>query len=375
MGAAMTLEGRSLAIFLVSIVMMSLSLAIVSLRTFVRLCIVRAFGWDDASMIAALCLFMLLGCCCIVGSMNGIGHTYTDFTSVDIYKKALLWWWLGQMLYVWTSAVAKISIALALLRLTVKRCHRMILWCTMILTVSIGLMFWLLLLFDCRPISYFWRQVDHTSTGKCLSKAVLLNAAYVYSSLTIVCDLTLGILPAFLVWKLQMNRRTKFAVGGIFSLGAFASVAVACRVPFLRFYSDQNFLYSTWQIAIWSVIETGLGITAGSLITLRPLFRWLLDEKSTKDTHRQDKNFRQYPLSLLNSEDLKRSQDTKYWRPDIDFDDTKSMIITVSSPRKNKFSLSNSSQEALHAELSPAISPNHVTVQQTFVQIVSERPK
>ena len=50
----MALEGRSLAIFLVSIVMMSLSLAIVSLRTFVRLCIVRAFGWDDASMIAAL---------------------------------------------------------------------------------------------------------------------------------------------------------------------------------------------------------------------------------------------------------------------------------------------------------------------------------
>lgn len=129
------------------------------------------------------------------------------------------------MLYVWTSAVAKISIALALLRLTVKRCHRMILWCTMILTVSIGLMFWLLLLFDCRPISYFWRQVDHTSTGKCLSKAVLLNAAYVYSSLTIVCDLTLGILPAFLVWKLQMNRRTKFAVGGIFSLGALYAIS------------------------------------------------------------------------------------------------------------------------------------------------------
>lgn len=123
------------------------------------------------------------------------------------------------------------------------------------------------------------------------------------------------------------------------------------------------------------MIETGLGITAGSLITLRPLFRWLLDEKSIRDTHRQDHNLRQYPLSLLNSEDLKRSQDTKYWRPDIDFDDTKSMIITVSSPRKNKFSLSNSSQEALHAELSPAISPNHVTVQQTFVQIISERPK
>ncbi|CAG7916090.1 unnamed protein product [Penicillium olsonii] len=373
----MTLEGRSLAIFIVSIVMMSLSIVTVSLRTFVRLSVVRAFGWDDALMIAALCLFILLNCCCIIGSMKGVGHTYTDFTSIEVYQKALVWWWLGQMLYVWTSAAAKISIALALLRLTVKRSHRIILWCTSTVTILIGLMFWLLLLFDCHPISFFWRQVDRTSQGTCLSKAVLLNSAYVYSSLTILCDLTLGILPAFLVWRLQMNYRTKFAVGGIFSLGALASVAVAGRVPFLRFYSDQNFLYSTWQIAIWSVIETGLGITAGSLITLRPLFRWLLDEKSTqsRDPHRQEHHLREYPLRLLSSDGLKGSQDTRYWRPDIDFDDTKSMMITVSSPRRKKFSLSNTSQEALQAEPSPTISPNHVTVQKTFIHVVSERQK
>jgi hypothetical protein len=54
MGAAMPLEGRSLAIFIVSIVMMSLSVITVSLRTFVRLNIIRAFGWDDALMVAAL---------------------------------------------------------------------------------------------------------------------------------------------------------------------------------------------------------------------------------------------------------------------------------------------------------------------------------
>ncbi|CAG7942066.1 unnamed protein product [Penicillium salamii] len=340
MGTAMALEGRSLAIFIVSIVMMTLSIATVSLRTFVRLKVIRAFGWDDASMITAM------------------------------------WWWLGQMLYVWTSAAAKISIALALLRLTIRRSHRIILWCTTIVTISIGLMFWLLLLFDCWPISFFWRQVDRTSQGKCLSKAVLLNSAYVYSSLTILCDLTLGILPAFLVWRLQMNCRTKLAVGGIFSLGALASVAVAGRVPFLRYYSDQNFLYSTWQIAIWSVVETGLGITAGSLITLRPLFRWLLDENSapSEDTHQEDP-LRQYPLRLLSSDGLKKSQDTKYWRPDIDLDDTKGMLITVSSPRRKKFSLSNSSQEALHAEPSPTLSPNRVTVQKTFIHVVSERPK
>jgi hypothetical protein len=128
------------------------------------------------------------------------------------------------MLYVWASAVAKISIALALLRLAVKKCHRIILWCIIVTTISIGLMFWLLLLFDCHPISHFWQQVDQSSTGKCLSTSILLDVAYLYSSLTIVCDITLGALPAFLVWKLQMNSRTKLAVGGILSLGAMYAI-------------------------------------------------------------------------------------------------------------------------------------------------------
>lgn len=54
MGASMYLVGPSLAIFIVSIVMMILSILTVSMRTFVRLHIVRAFGWDDSLMLAAL---------------------------------------------------------------------------------------------------------------------------------------------------------------------------------------------------------------------------------------------------------------------------------------------------------------------------------
>ncbi|KAJ5776623.1 uncharacterized protein N7511_001634 [Penicillium nucicola] len=376
MGPAMPLVGRSLAIFVVSIVMMSISVLVVSLRSFVRLRIVRAFGWDDGLMVAALALFILLNICCIIGSMNGIGHSSEDFTSTVTYKKALLWWWLGQMIYIWAASVAKISIALALLRLTIQKSHRIILWGLIGTVISIGLMFWLVLLFDCQPIGYFWHQVDQDSTGSCLPLSILLDIAYLYSSLTILCDLTLGILPAFLVWNLQMNRRTKLAVGGILSLGALASVAVMIRIPFLHFYADKNFLHSTFQVAIWSVIETGLGITAGSLITLRPLFRWLLDGTRTYNRNppgpshsRQYK----YPLSSLK---LGSSHDPSYWRPDLDPDDSKSIIITVSSPRRQHFTLaSHSSEEPLYSELTLTPSRNQVTIQKTFEQIVTERPK
>lgn len=124
------------------------------------------------------------------------------------------------MLYIWASAFAKISIALVLLRLTVKKIHRIILWANIGIVIAIGLMFWLVLLLDCRPISYFWNRVDPEYSGTCLSVQTLLDIAYLYSALTIICDLTLGILPIFLVWTLQMNRRTKIAVAGILSLGA-----------------------------------------------------------------------------------------------------------------------------------------------------------
>lgn len=163
------------------------------------------------------------------------------------------------MLYIWASAVAKTSIALALLRLTVKRAHRFFLWGIIGTVIVIGLLFWLVLLFDCHPISYFWNRVDPRNSGTCLSVQILLDIAYLYSGLTIICDLALGILPIFLIWKLQMNRRTKIAVGGILSLGAMyvkfllvprtarltptsASVAVIIRLPFLHYYADMDFL-------------------------------------------------------------------------------------------------------------------------------------
>ncbi len=124
------------------------------------------------------------------------------------------------MLYIWASAVAKISITLVLLRLTITKIHRIILWANVGIVIAIGLMFWLVLLLDCRPISHFWNRVDPSNSGTCLPVQILLDIMYLYSALSIICDMTLGILPVFLVWTLQMNRRTKAAVGGILSLGA-----------------------------------------------------------------------------------------------------------------------------------------------------------
>ncbi|KAJ5355399.1 uncharacterized protein N7496_012611 [Penicillium cataractarum] len=372
MGSKMPLVGPSLAIFIVSIVMMVLSIVAVSLRTFVRLYIVRAFGWDDALMLAALALFVILNACSFIGAMNGAGRTSAAFKNHEVYRTALLYWWLCQIFYTWASALAKVSIAVALLRLTVKRIHRIIIWGTIGLTLAVSFMFWLVLLLDCHPISYFWDYADPSKSGSCMSANNLVKVAYVYSCLTIICDLTLGLLPIFLVWKLQMNYRTKIAVGGILSMGAIASVAVIIRIPFLHFYADTNFLHSTYQIAIWSVVETGLGITASSLFTLRPLFRWLLDEKLSygRNTRSQGRDYNKYALSSFNNDGLRVGNNSG----NRSCNDGK-VVNQVTIPPLRDFMTGNSSEEALYPEPNPITSGNYVTVSRTFVQTISERTK
>lgn len=130
------------------------------------------------------------------------------------------------------------------------------------------------------------------------------------------------------------------------------------------------FADSTYQIAIWATVETGLGITAGSLITLRPLFRWLLDGSMHSWNRQTPRNGpEQYRLSSLKNGSAKIAEHPSIWRPDTHANDR--TVDIVSSPRSQFSNDASSSQEALNP-FSSASSRSGVTIQHTFVQTVSE---
>jgi hypothetical protein len=54
------------------------------------------------------------------------------------------------------------------------------------------------------------------------------------------------------------------------------STATIVRIPFIKQLAQDDFLYSTTDVAIWSTVEPGIGITAAAMATLRPLFRTFL---------------------------------------------------------------------------------------------------
>ncbi|KAJ5769484.1 hypothetical protein N7520_004043 [Penicillium odoratum] len=359
------LEGRSLSIFIVTTIFLGISFIAVCLRCFVRIKLVKAFGWDDALMVFAMLLNILFALCGLTGALYGIGQRTEVLIERGTMETAMFWWWLGQTSYVWVCSIAKISIALALLRLTVSKLHRMILWGVVAITTIVGLVFWFMLTLQCTPVSYFWQRVRVYNKppvivpGSCVNLDGIIDIAYVYSVTATCCDLTLGLLPVSLVWNLQMNTRTKAALAGILGMGCVASAAVIIRIPFLHDYKDTDFLYATTNISIWSNVEAGLGIAAGSLVTLRPLFRWFRDPSSVGT--RSKRTGGSMPLDSVNVARSGDASGPRYWRPDLDPEDAHAVITTVHGSNHDSRS---SSQEDLNPGKGTFFSG--VNVQKTF---------
>lgn len=76
-----------------------------------------------------------------------------------------------------------------------------------------------LVIFQCRPISYWW-DLDPTHTGQCLSASLVMIFTFVVSGLNAFADWCFAILPVLIVKDLQMKNRMKVIVSGVISLAA-----------------------------------------------------------------------------------------------------------------------------------------------------------
>jgi hypothetical protein len=85
---------------------------------------------------------------------------------------------------------------------------------------------------------------------------------------------------------------------------------------------------STYQIVIWSIMETGLTVIAGSLITIRPLMRWLFSERSSSSNHQRTVRVGHsgggYALSVMKRPG---SDSRRYWRHGDGQDENTGVVV------------------------------------------------
>ncbi|APA14512.1 hypothetical protein sscle_13g092820 [Sclerotinia sclerotiorum 1980 UF-70] len=242
------------------------------LRTYCRAFIIKNFGWDDILAVISWAFFLVYSSFALLAVTYGSGQHVWDIPPEHV-PIGLKYWWLCEPVYVVSNMALKLSIAVFLLRLSNLPMHRYIILGTLVVCEIGGIFYFLVFIFQCQPSNYFWTKYTG-GTGKCINANIPVDAGYAYSAITCATDWILSLIPIWVVWNLQMTPRDKISVAIILAMGAVASTATIIRIPYLHDLSNiADFLFATVDIAIWSTAETGIGITACSVATLRPLFR------------------------------------------------------------------------------------------------------
>ncbi|KAK0111610.1 hypothetical protein ONS95_001956 [Cadophora gregata] len=166
----------------------------------------------------------------------------------------------------------KLSIAIFLLRIAVRPLYIWILRSSIVVVAIWSFVIFMYDIFQCLPVQAQWDfTIEHP---KCVTGTSFVAAAYSISVMTIVTDWLYALLPIPMLWSVQMTTQAKVTVAFILSLGIFASIATLIRLRYLIELTDRSdVLYAATPATIWTIVEPGLGITAASLITIRPLLK------------------------------------------------------------------------------------------------------
>ncbi|KAF2872245.1 hypothetical protein BDV95DRAFT_605876 [Massariosphaeria phaeospora] len=276
---AWTIQPRLTAI---DISLLVLALVTVLARLYIRVVVLKLFRLDDAFIAAAMvCSIASCGIFLYVVQLGMGKHIFA--IPPDNIKPLLMWIFVVGVVIPLAVCFVKISIACFLLPLTGRTGLRGFLWGIVVFLVCFALFTFLSLMFGCMPVAANWDFALRpppmgTGTAKCLSLTAYRNIALFNSVTNIITDIILALLPVPLIWTLHLNIRTKASLMLILSLGFFACAAGIIKTPLLfHFFDDIDSTGPRSMYYAWQIIEMNLGITAASLPSLKPAFRWLLD--------------------------------------------------------------------------------------------------
>ncbi|KAI1445189.1 hypothetical protein F5Y02DRAFT_387112 [Annulohypoxylon stygium] len=168
----------------------------------------------------------------------------------------------------------KASVCTALLRITRQKRFVVPIWGIMFLSFFTGIFGFTAVMGACKPIAANWNlnyaDCDGTARVGAMSITVAVSS--------ILTDWLCAILPAIMLWNLNMKLKVKIWLIFVLALGSLASISTCVRLPYIHIYKHiyvqpDNGLQKGGSLVIWSVVECGIGVIAGSLPPLQPLLR------------------------------------------------------------------------------------------------------
>jgi hypothetical protein len=186
-------------------------------------------------------------------------------------------------LYVLTTILFKISLAIFFLRIVVAQWQRRLIIISTAIFTAWSLAYMFITTFRCGLPKNI---LLNTARGKCIATSAVSPLLYVSGISNALMDIMFALLPTTVLWNSQMPIKTKISCCILLSMGGLSCVASIIRIAFLNGVSDQaHYFENAINTALVSIVEPGLAITAASLGTLRPLFQAVVERTSPSSWH------------------------------------------------------------------------------------------
>ncbi|KAF1920182.1 hypothetical protein BDU57DRAFT_436220, partial [Ampelomyces quisqualis] len=230
-------------------------------------------GWDDMTVVSALLLAAVPLGFILSGALDGFGEHLWNLqdgklsTILRNSKLTAYAFYISWLIYIVVLSLLKVSLLLFYLEIFPTPQFRRIAFCALGFIIVNNCVIFFVTVFACKPVSSFWDR--DIKNGKCLN---IQSISYAASGSAMVQDLILLALPLTFIRQLQMKRTRKIAVGFMFAIGTFGTVATAMRLPSLSSFKIS--IDPTWDYVAatkWSQLELAVCIICNSLPAIRIL--------------------------------------------------------------------------------------------------------
>jgi hypothetical protein len=263
----------------VNIILISIATLMVLLRIYARFIRTCTATIDDWLVIIAL--FPAIGLTVTVSlaatrygwSQHIWDYEYEGVDPSKLIQERVISW-ISQMLYVWSSTLAKLSLLFFYRRIFSTTYIRVfVLGCIYFVLVYFVACF-LTLLLECRPLSLYWHilVLPQGTGGVCADEGNLLLASGVVN---VIIDWIILLLPIRTALKLHIQWPQKLQVLAVFMAGALVCVSSIIRVTatFTTVRETYDVTWSGYLVWMWIGIEVDVGIICASVPACKSLFK------------------------------------------------------------------------------------------------------
>ncbi|OBT67225.1 hypothetical protein VE03_02621 [Pseudogymnoascus sp. 23342-1-I1] len=284
------LSDRNSTILIVTIVTVFVATVAIVGRLISRAVIVKHMAFDDYLIVIGWILSF--GASVIVAFATGQGLGKPDVRIKDEWvlplKKCV---YAFSVLYNPALVATKSSLLVFYLRLSrvTNKLFRVISYAALMLVIAGGLVFTLLNIFQCRPVSKTFNV--HNDPAECIPIITLYLTS---TPITIVTDVIILVLPIPLLTGMHLPRRQKNILVFTFALGIFVMIVDVIRVYFLQqamtdvsssttsptstigLGDEKDFAFIVSYSLMWTAVEVNIGIVCACIPTLKPIVKRIL---------------------------------------------------------------------------------------------------